>query len=113
RAPGGHPGEDTFPPGEFAHRMLRVLLADVEHAIDLRLVKNARQIGLGPAADTGNAGALGRLEAYDLDGRVLFLEVGGNAHDGASGAHGADEMGDRAGGLAPDLRPRSLVMGQG
>ncbi len=52
-----------------------------------------------------------RLRADDLDRAVFFLQVLRHAHDGAGGAHGTDEMGDLAVGIAPDLGAGTFVMG--
>jgi hypothetical protein len=60
----------------------------------------------------GNLRTVFRLAADDADGRVLLLEVARNAHDRPGGAHAADEMGDAAGGLSPQLRAGSLVVRQ-
>src|SRR5690606_40000711 len=68
------------------------------------------QVLLRPAADTGNRLAFHRLQADDLDRRVLLLEVARHAHDGASGAHGTDEMGDAAAGLLPEFGAGTAVM---
>src|SRR3989442_12905223 len=85
-------------------------MAHVFQPVHARLVVDLRQIGLGPLADAGDLRALLGLAADDLDSRVFFLEETRAAHDGARGAHAADEMRDRPLGVAPDFRPRALVV---
>src|SRR5450830_1239010 len=112
-AGGGDAAEDAFFGGHAARHVFGLGLADAFNLVDPRLVENFRQVGFGPLADTGDGRALFRLGADDADGFVLFLQVLRHAHDGAGGAHGADEMGDSAFRVAPDFRARRFVVGAG
>ncbi len=53
-----------------------------------------------------------RLHADDLNGRILLLEKARAAHNRAGGAHAADEVGQLAAGIAPNLRRGTFVMRQ-
>lgn len=57
--------------------------------------------------------AVGRLDAIDLDGGVLLLEVPAGAGDGTPGAYAGDEGVHLARRGAPDLGPRRLVVRPG
>ena len=59
----------------------------------------------------GEDGTLG-VHADDPYVRVLLLEVPARAGDGPAGTHPGDEVGYAALGLAPELGPRRLVVGQ-
>ena len=113
RAAGGDATEDAFFPGQSAHGVLGFLLAHVHHPVHPLLLEDARQVFLRPAADTRNRRPLGGLQADDLHLGILFLEIARHAHDGAGGAHGADEMRHPAMGIPPDFRAGTGVMGFG
>ena len=112
RAAGGNPAEDAFLGREPAHGGLGVVLADIDDAVHAAAVEDFRQVFLGPAPDAGNARAIARLQADDLDRRIHLLEVARYAHDGAGGAHGTDEVRHGSFGVAPDLLAGFLEMGE-
>src|SRR5690606_3175172 len=94
------------------HGVLGGALVHVDDLVNARGVENLRQVSFRPAADTGNLRTFCRLQPDNLYRRVLLLEEFRYPHDGAGGTHGADEVGDAPAGVAPDLRPGGLVMGQ-
>ena len=96
--------------GQQSGRFFRLLLRDIDDSVELAALKNLRHVGRLPAPNAGNTCTIQRLHPNDLDGRVLFFQEFTGAHDGPGGAHGADEMGDRARGVPPDLRAGRVVM---
>ena len=66
----------------------------------------------GECCRVGEDGTLG-VYADDPYVRVLFLEITASAGYGPAGTHPCDEVGYAALGLAPELRARRLVVGQG
>src|SRR5690606_1899229 len=78
---------------------------------DQDAVENAGLVGLGPFADARDLRTVGRLRADHLGPGVARLQVGGHAHDGACGAHGADKVADAAFGLRPDFGAGALDVG--
>src|SRR6266705_5339199 len=53
------------------------------------------------------------VDADDFDLRIFFLEEFPDAADRAAGAHAADEVGDLAAGVLPDLGTCRLIVGLG
>src|SRR5690606_27836807 len=99
---GRYTATDVLEPGEVAHGVLGVLLADVDDFVDSGRIEDFRQVFRRPATDAGNLRPLRRLQADDAHLRTLLLEVTRAAHDGARGAHRADEVGESALRVAPD-----------
>src|SRR5438552_13775851 len=110
RAGGRNAGEETVLAGEPARHLFGVALAHVDHLVDPRRVVDFRQIRLGPFADAGDARALGRLRADHAYRLALLLQEARHAGDRSGGAHRADEVGDLAVGVAPDLGAGRLVV---
>src|SRR5690606_13737406 len=113
RPAGGGAPDDALLAGQATPAVLGLGLGHVDDAIDPAGIEHLGQILLRPAADAGDGRAFHGLQADDLHVGVLLLQVAGNAHDGAGGTHGADEMGHAAAGLPPDLRAGGLVVGLG
>ena len=90
--------------------MFGKLLVNIQHLINTRRLKNAGQVFFRPASDTGYAGALLRLYTHNPDRRIHFLEIAGDAHNGARGPHRADKMRDTAMCITPDLGAGTDVM---
>src|SRR5690606_2146108 len=111
-ATGGHTTADALFAGQTAHGLFGRLLVHVDHLVDPAGIENAGQVCLWPAADAGNGGAIGGLQANDAHVRVLLLEVFRHAHDGTGGAHGGDEVGNATAGIAPDFRAGALIVRQ-
>lgn len=109
---GRHATENSFFARQTLHGDLGILLLHIHHHIHARAIKNRRQIFLGPAPDAGNLRAIRRLQADNFNAGIFFLEKARAAHDGAGGAHGADEVRNRALSLLPDFRAGRTVMRQ-
>ena len=103
--------EETLLARDSAGHQERRLVADRDDPVDDR-----RVVGLGPevladALDQVRPPRSTRVHrafgvgADDLHARVLRLEVAADAGDRAARAESRDEVGDPAGGLAPDLGP--------
>src|SRR5690606_31502272 len=103
--------KDAFLPSQTTHHVLCLALRHIDDTVDAAGLEHLGQVFLWPAANAGNRRAFHRLQTDNLHRRVLFLEVARHAHDGAGGAHGADEVRDGALGLLPDFRARAEVMG--
>ncbi|MNQ96002.1 hypothetical protein D3C85_1115900 [compost metagenome] len=110
-APRADPAADPLFPRQPAHGGERLLLGHIQHPIDPLWLEDGGHIGGGPAANAGDLAPLCRLQAYHLHRRVLLLEVAGDPHDGARGAHGRDEVSDCPLALAPDLGAGGEVVG--
>ena len=54
-----------------------------------------------------------RINADNFHGGIFFFQEFAGAADGASGAHGADEVRDFSGGVFPNLRASGAVVGVG
>ena len=76
------------------------------------LLVDRRDVALVEVAQALDLLAQRRLDRDHLDGRVLLLEEGAHAHQGAAGAQPGDEVGD-LGAVAPDLGAGGLVVGPG
>lgn len=105
--------EDAFLPGELPGAFFGLLLGDVDVVVYEVGGVDAGEVFLRPFADAGDVGAFGGLDAYDLDVGVLLFEVGGDACDGACGAHGAYEVGDLPLGVVPDFGAGAVDVGVG
>jgi len=97
-------GDDALLSIEAKTEPVRLLVADLDHAVVLFGLEEVSELQSPAAAHARDVVTLGRVHANDLHARVLRLEESSRPGDGAAGAERRDEVGDLAARLLPDLR---------
>src|SRR5690606_1184884 len=103
RSSGRYAAEDAFFRRQAARHVFGFSLSNQFELIDLFRMVDGGLVGFGPFAYAWNLRTFSGLRANNLHGLVFGSQVIAYAHDGSRRAHGADEMGDLAIGLLPQL----------
>ncbi|VTR64010.1 hypothetical protein DESC_120102 [Desulfosarcina cetonica] len=109
--PTAHTHHEPLLAGQAAGHGKGRLIFHVDLRIELFLVENLGLIGLLHVFQPLQAVPQIGLHTDDLDGRIVFLQPPGKAHEGSRGTHGGHQVGQGAAGLLPDLHRRSKVVG--